>query len=317
MARRRSAFVTPAVAGLGALAVAGVVYWVVRSSRSAVAAPPARRTRPAPLPEPPAPDEAEAQWERERSAEPLPSVRGTPDEVETPAFDDGTPRARRGAKLPVQGVGDNFAPGYAPVDRGAPMAPTSPDAIWPVKTDSRAYLQVSYWSDKGVRGRSGNAFGAKRKDSSGGSMFHAGMDLGGDEGDVVVAPEDGTVVDIVKFYHGTWALYLRTRDDVVLNLGEIAYPSWREFGITPGAAVKRGEPVARVGQMFEGSMLHVEAWDGGGLTDEQMRLFLRQGLSSGGLVWRDRSAPPERLLDPSAYLLQASENQYILDQSAS
>jgi hypothetical protein len=45
------------------------------------------------------------------------------------------------------------------------------------------------------------------------------------------------------------------------------------------------------------SYLQVSCWSGKGL-----------------LVWRDRTSPPDRLLDPSAYLLQASENQYLRDQ---
>jgi len=307
---------TPALLA-AALVGAGVVVVATRRPPRR-AAPPVKPRDPGDEPQvPPQPpaDSAEL-WERERKVAPLPSVLDVAAEPEEPAFDDGTPGARRAAKLPPRGVGDLLEGEFAPVDRGAPLAPATTESLWPVRTKARSYLQVSYWSGKGVRGRSGNAFGAKRKDGDGRLMYHAGMDLGGDEGDVVVAPEAGTVVDIVKFYHGTWAVYLRVAGDLVINLGEIAYPSWREFGIKPGSVVERGQPVARIGKMLQDSMLHVETWDGSGMSDEAMRTYLREGLGKGLLVWRDRTSPPDRLLDPSAYLLQASENQYLRDQGA-
>ena len=198
-------------------------------------------------------------------------------------------------------------PRFAPVDRGAPPATIPSSSTWPVLTKHASRLVVSYWTTEGARGYSGRAFAAKREDDDG-NRHHAGVDLFARAGDIVVAPEDGTVLAILPFNAGTWAIYLRSLlGDRVVNLGELEPYSWREFGLAPGRAVVEGQPLGRIGVQSGGStMLHLEtlATDGAGdsvLLDE---------IRSGALSWpTDKPAPP-RLRDPSGYLLTAASRTY-------
>lgn len=195
-------------------------------------------------------------------------------------------------------------PDYAPRASAAPMAATHDDAIWPIGEDGthKRRLAVSYWTEKGIRGKWGRYFGADR-----GSRKHSGIDIFANVGDPVRAPQDGRVIAILPFTKGTWAVYVKLRDGQVANLGEIAKRSWREFKIKPGMEVERGTPVARVGLADDGAhMLHFELYDGGAVDDATLVEQIRQGK----MQWPREAAPPELLLDPSAYLVDASARTY-------
>src|SRR5690606_19493953 len=170
-------------------------------------------------------------------------------------------------------------PRFAPVDRGAPQAAGEPsNSTWPVLTSHHSRLVVSYWTQGGVRGYSGRAFAAKRMDGDG-ERKHAGVDLVANEGDIVVAPEDGRVLTILPFNAGTWAIYVRSMlDDRVVNLGEVEKLSWREFGVKPGQTVHVGQPLARIGVQAKGStMLHLETYGVDGVDDETVVAAIRAG----------------------------------------
>jgi murein DD-endopeptidase MepM/ murein hydrolase activator NlpD len=201
-------------------------------------------------------------------------------------------------------------PDLAPRDRGAPFAPIPTGlTTWPVLTKHSGRLQTSYLAEEGWHGYSGRAFSAKRQTSEGVARRHAGVDLFGRDQDVVVAPESGTVLAILPFHHGTWAVYLITDDDVVINLGEVEKYSWREFDIGPGDPVAEGQPVARIGvQSGGGTMLHYEMYDGAGVPQDELVHMIR----NSEFQWLDDD-PPHRLYDPTAYLLTTASSTYRRD----
>jgi hypothetical protein len=202
-------------------------------------------------------------------------------------------------------------PRFAPIDRGAPQASEPSNSTWPVLTSHRSRLVVSYWTQSGVRGYSGRAFATKRADDDG-QRKHAGVDLFANEGDIVVAPEDGRVLEILPFNAGTWAVYVRSiLDDRVVNLGEVEKLSWREFGVKPGQAVHVGQPLARIGVQTKGStMLHFETYGVDGIDDETVIAAIR----AGELSWPADASAPKWLLDPTAYLLTAAKRTYQREQ---
>lgn len=197
-------------------------------------------------------------------------------------------------------------PRFAPLPSAAPFARPGAGAIWPVVTDNARYLATSYRTAEGLRGSWGREFAAKRTSKKTGKVrHHVGVDLFANVGDAVVAPEAGKILAILPFTSGTWAVYLRTKDDQVINLGEVQKLSWREFGRRPGDEVKRGDPVARIGLMGTKHMLHTEIYDAAGVSDDEIVDAIRQGK----MQWSDEDPPPQ-VRDPSAYLVDAATRTY-------
>jgi len=128
----------------------------------------------------------------------------------------------------------------------------------------------------------GRAFGASR---DGGNRIHAGIDLYGDEGDVVVATESGTIV-AAQGWAGpnAKAVLLQTDSGPVVLYGAVAPGSWPRVG----TRVRAGDPVGRLGTYPHGSsMLHLEVYRSG------VRRNFR---------WYAGEPKPPTLLDPIAYL---------------
>ena len=174
--------------------------------------------------------------------------------------------------------------------------------IWPVRANRRRDVRVSYQDVRGKwHGQWGRHFGAGRKSKDGsGGRRHAGIDLHGDAGDVVLAAEAGEVEAILPFTRGTYAIYVRSSDGTLVNYGEVARGSWREYGIESGVFVQAGQPLARVGAQTAGGahMLHLEIY-----RPEVTMTRIRQGK----MQWPMGSEPPTELLDPTRYLLAAQE----------
>lgn len=298
-------------AAIGLLAAAVIGPQLLRRRRR-----PGAPTPPGDTPDPPEPSEEPLEpWEQdtaevetisdeviEAPPEGLRIEGGAPSEL-CPAM-EGFAGAEDAAYCVVDPFGD---PRFAPREQYAPLAPINPLATWPLETSNQRRLVTSYWSEDGtLRGSWGRQFGAKRAGKDG-VQWHAGVDLFANPGDAVVAPESGTVLAILPFYHGSWAVYLLTADRRVINLGEIEKLSWREFGVKPGQAVERGQPVARTGKMKGGStMLHVEIYDSRLREPAEMIM----GIRKGKMRWFDKEAPPAELMDPSAYLLQSAVTTY-------
>lgn len=184
------------------------------------------------------------------------------------------------------------------------FAEGGPRPSWPVDTDAKRKLAVSYEDVRGkFHGRWGRHFGAMRKRKDGtGQRHHAGVDLFGDPGDVVVATEPGKVIALLPFYKGTSAVYVETDSGLILNFGELEKQSWRNFGLKVGDRVDPGDPIGRVGLSNDGShMLHLETYEPFITIDEIRR---------GKMQWGAGDDPPDGLLDPTRYLVRAQRNKY-------
>jgi murein DD-endopeptidase MepM/ murein hydrolase activator NlpD len=178
---------------------------------------------------------------------------------------------------------------------GVPFGgPWAPYFYWPVRTLHSRGREVAFQGESGqIYGRPGRRFLATRETDDGRARYHVGVDLWGDEGDVVVACADGTVVNARFFYHGTYRVLVE-HDACVINYGEVKKDSWREFGLASGSRVRAGDPIALVGKMDEDSMCHFEMYVSG--TTDTARWY------------RSDDDPPEELLNPTAFLLRIAAN---------
>lgn len=181
-------------------------------------------------------------------------------------------------------------PEPAPVN-GVPFAAGIRKPVWPVSTRHKKRGLVSYRDVNGnYHGNWSRRFGAPRD-----SRRHVGMDLYGFHGDPVLAMGDGVVTATQTFHLGTHAIFVDHGDTVVMY-GEVAPKSWREFGVSKGTRVRKGDPIARVGCMVwdddcESHMLHLETYVPGTTRNKR---------------WYVGSGPPPQILDPTRLLLQAS-----------
>ncbi len=196
------------------------------------------------------------------------------------------------------GGGEAFVPPIGPLRTlGVPFAVGTPNPTWPVQSTDPRGCTVNYLDNNGIsHGMIFQRFGAPR----GRRSYHNGHDCIANPGDLVVAPEGGTVVKISYFWAGTYALYISTPSGLTLGLGEIEVGSPSEFGIGVGSVVNQGDPVARIGlfdveHRLPFSMLHFITYMGPPpLTGER---------------FDDDATPPYndgRLLNPTVYLQRAA-----------
>lgn len=88
--------------------------------------------------------------------------------------------------------------------------------------------EVAYRGVSGTNyGRPGRRFLADRSDG----RYHVGVDLWGEAGDIIVACEDGKIVNHYHFYDGVDALFEQCDSGLVINYGEVKPGSWQEFGL--------------------------------------------------------------------------------------
>jgi len=215
-------------------------------------------------------------------------------------FDDRDPCTLPGVLegLGDPGVGECVPPkDFEAAGTIVPFAKGAEDPLWPVLTQDKKKIKVSYKDVRGkFHGKWGRHFGTLRKGEHG-IRRHAGIDLFANIGDIVVAMEDGTVISTLPFTDGTWALYVLNDTGEIINYGELKKGSWKQFGIDGGfyttQRIKRGQPLGTVGAT---EMLHLETIKGDTTVDEIRK---RQ------LQWPDGHPAPEQLLDPSQYLVTA------------
>ena len=119
--------------------------------------------------------------------------------------------------------------------------------------------------------------------------WHAGVDLtGAPQGAVVIAPEDALIVGLDKGWtDGTKAVFLRTDSDLFLVLGGVIAGSHKEFGLTTGTRIRRGEKLGRIVGSY--GMLHFETY---AATPDR---------AANSRWWRE-DAPPPGLLNPINYI---------------
>lgn len=190
--------------------------------------------------------------------------------------------------------------------QGVPFAEGDQAPAWPLVTRHPRDPQVSYVDAREKwHGKWGREFGASRKstDKRTGDRIrrhHAGVDLFAEEGDEVVAMEDGRVVATLPFHHGAWAVYVLNDTGDVVNYGEVEKGSWWNYGAQTGERVRKGQKIARLGKMKTDTMLHVETYEPVAGVEQ-----LVDDIRNKRLRWtRDDPAPGE-LLDPTEYLLDA------------
>lgn len=177
-------------------------------------------------------------------------------------------------------------PGPPKLVEGVPFAePTG--TWWPVRTPHKRGRTVAYRAEDGTRHDPWlRRFLAPR---SQGKRYHVGVDLFGNEGDVVIACEPGTIVNWYHFYRGVFALIVQCDSGLVINYGEVARTSLRDFGLKKGDHVEAGQPIASVGKMRHSSMLHFETYAEDTTNNKR---------------WFEQDARPSELRNPTAYLLE-------------
>lgn len=201
-----------------------------------------------------------------------------------------------------------------------PFAAGSPNIIWPLISKHRRKYDISYRTARGDL----VANGARRFMAKRGEKYHVGVDLYANEGDTVVAMENGTIVNIYYFYNDSYAIIVQCDSGLVINYGEVKKNSWNEFGLKKGSKIKKGQPFAKIGIMSGGShMLHFETYmpptdrnqrffggDAGPITNPTYYLLRARYLQEGGgrsfsgtdcLAVRSLNQPvPERYKDIEA-----------------
>lgn len=198
-------------------------------------------------------------------------------------------------------------PRFAPLQRLATLAAPGQSPVWPVVTSHpNRWVTSSYTQDGKFRGIWGNHFGSARRVGDV-RVNHVGVDLQARAGDLVIAPEDARVIAVLPFFGDTSAVYLRTNNGNIVVLGEVAKNSHKKFDVRVGDAVTQGQALAQIGKTPKGtSMLHVEIYYGGGIGDEAIVEMIREGK----MQWPDKEPFPPRVLDPSAYLVDAGHRSY-------
>lgn len=182
------------------------------------------------------------------------------------------------------------------------MAEGGPRPQWPIRTKDEDKVKVSYQDVQDLwHGKWGRHFGSGRKGHDGIRRFHAGVDLFADDGDVVQAMEDGRIIAILPFHHGSYAIYVLHDSGIIVNYGEVEKNSWWDYGIESGVGtmqkVQAGQPLAKIGTMTKGSsMLHLETFTG----DTEAK-----DIRQGEMRWVENEPAPENLLDPTRYLVRA------------
>jgi murein DD-endopeptidase MepM/ murein hydrolase activator NlpD len=200
-------------------------------------------------------------------------------------------KAKARARVP-QAKAAGGHPYPIPKNRGAPFAAGPVRPVWPIHSAStnKRWHQVPYRDVNGTKhGRQSRAFKASRSGRN-----HVGIDIFANAGDIVLAPESGTLVKEQNFLNsipGKDAVIMQGDSGVVILFGEVVAKSYEEFGHQLGSRVERGEPIGRVGLTKKGShMLHFETY--------------RQG-STRNRRWNKGTDPHPDILDPTAYLLRA------------
>ena len=157
------------------------------------------------------------------------------------------------------------------------MAQGDPKPVWPLPTVTPKFAK---WSLGGGRPYGCAADKCER--------WHAGIDLtGAPDGALIIAPEDALVVGIDRGWsEGAKAAFLRTNTGLFLVLGGFKQGSHKEYGITTGQQVRKGEKLGRVLGSY--GMIHLETYEA-----EQR---------TGNSVWWKSEPPPDGLLNPANYV---------------
>ena len=173
---------------------------------------------------------------------------------------------------------------------GVPFAEGGSNPLWPVVTNNVSRAKISYKKKNGkYEGNPARSFGFIRES---GERLHVGMDLYCNNQDPVICMEDGIVVDTQGFLGPTKAILIQHNDGLVVLYGEVTDGSWGS--LKTGSKVSRGQQIATIGKNNAGtSMLHLETY--------------RKGTTKN-YSWTQGTKPNDKILNPTKYILKASEN---------
>ncbi len=157
------------------------------------------------------------------------------------------------------------------------MAQGDPKPAWPLPTVTPKFAT---WSIGG-----GRPYGCTSETCE---RWHAGIDLtGAPDGALVIAPEDALVIGIDRGWsEGSKAAFLRTASGLFVVLGGFKAGSHKEYGITTGQQVRKGDKLGRVLGSY--GMIHLETYAVESRTANS--------------VWWKSEPPPDGLLNPTNYV---------------
>ena len=157
------------------------------------------------------------------------------------------------------------------------MAQGDPRPTWPLPT---VVPKFATWSLGG-----GRPFACTQEKCE---RWHAGIDLtNAPDGALIIAPEDAIVVAIDRGWsEGSKAAFLRTSSGLFLVLGGFKAGSHKEYGISSGQQVRKGDKLGRVLGSY--GMIHLETYTAASRT-------------ANSVWWKD-DGPPEGLLNPANYV---------------
>jgi murein DD-endopeptidase MepM/ murein hydrolase activator NlpD len=189
-----------------------------------------------------------------------------------------------------RGIDASMAPAAAPVppEDPVPFAVLAPGpCFWPVASrHAGAHGVPADLADGTSQGAPGRRFLASRL---GGGRYHVGVDLAANEGDDVLAIQDGKIVAFYPFYarpngDETWALFV-AHDGCAVNYGEVLPDSLTALGLSVGDRVSGGQ---RIGRVSGTRMVHFETYKPGTTSNKR---------------WLPGGARPAALRNPTQLLL--------------
>jgi lysozyme family protein len=191
-------------------------------------------------------------------------------------------------------------PQSLPPGQPIPFAQADSSAgFWPVITSKGRQLSYRDINCNDI-GNPNYQFLAERDN---GTRYHLGMDLYAEPGDLVVACEDGQIVNFYPFFHSqanedSFAVLIQ-HPKCVVNYGHLTGDSLRRSGRDIGDFVDAGDVI---GFINTGDSLHFETYQNGTIQNE---------------VWRtDDAAPPVTLLNPTALLISLSQTPPLTTSTA-
>jgi hypothetical protein len=157
------------------------------------------------------------------------------------------------------------------------MAQGDPRPAWPLPTVTPKFAT---WSIGG-----GRPYGCATDKCE---RWHAGIDLtGAPDGAMIIAPEDALVVGIDRGWsEGSKAAFLRTKSGLFLVLGGFKAGSHKEYAITTGQQVLKGDKLGRVLGSY--GMIHLET-------------YVAESRTANSVWWKSEP-PPDGLLNPTNYV---------------
>lgn len=210
--------------------------------------------------------------------------------------DNDVPGIRRKCKAKFKTSTPNGPPNNLD---GLPDAPLPTGTYyWPLKNPRTTKVYSGDFLKKNSDHTYRHIGAGRDKQSSGKyNRVHAGVDLFGKSGDVVVACESGKIVNFYRFYGFTrhdkttgavWSVIVQNDSGTVINYGEVNSNSNTTYNWKVGDRLEAGDEFAVLEKMRDDSMLHFETYANGTKSNTSWSVF--------------KSSPPANLRNPTKYL---------------